>query len=186
MDTFNRIPTLKSLLEDIYAKRSDAMAEAAEKLAPRFLRRLIIATPESQVEPTYNTSRGTVSHGRPGIRLHGISARQGWDTPSVRKSSDGASVVFTNKAPQLEFLLQGTRPHQEEFVSFWWGAPLRWNPVPSPGPGSRYYAHIAHPGAIATNIPDIALKAGGLQDIIRARRESIQNLVKPFREFFGA
>lgn len=133
----DRIDELSTKLERIRKKTdaSEAAYQLAQGLAYKISNRLMANAPRGTVEPDYTGVTGieafeigsrkavrVISHGRPSMRLHGVTLQQAWGEPEVEKTTDGAQIGMTSSAPQMVFLLEGSQEHpisSNPYLSFW-------------------------------------------------------------------
>jgi hypothetical protein len=95
-------------------------------------------------EPPYRRGGRTIFHGRPSIRLHGITLSQGWNDPEVKiRSGKGASITISSRAPHVEVLLAGSPAHGQADDGSWmsWYRPPT-SPVLSPAHNHPGFAPI--------------------------------------------
>jgi hypothetical protein len=166
----NRIPELIQKLREIDERRYEPGVSAFGEAAPEVLRLLKEKAPRGQSEPDLRvirrredeTALRIVERGRPSDRIHGVRIENAWEEPELTRQEESLDLDFYNTAPQMEILLEGASRHYISGVAFHWGSPLRWNPVPAPGPGARYYKRILHPGFNSYDwFIDQALEQGG-------------------------
>lgn len=188
----NRIPGLIKQLDRVGSRKSTEafVLKLGEAIGARVLMHLRKNQPVGESEPSYTTKKGrTISHGRPSHRLFGAGSDIGssWLDPEVAVTADGGETVIVSTAPHIKYVMDKTKSHPisgPRGLSFWWGAPLRWNPVPAPGPGPRYYSQISHPGTIADPFVDKSIEDSrpeNLEELRTRMREAWQ----PVRSFLS-
>jgi hypothetical protein len=191
----NRIPELIERLIELQERRYEPGQLAFERAAPEVLKLLKERAPRGQDEPNLRITRRredetalrVVERGRPRDRIHGVRIEDAWDEPELEQGEESLDLDFYNTSPQMQILLDGAARHKINAVAFHWGEPLRWNPVPSPGPGSRYYKSVTHPGFGSYDwFIDQALSQGGEQEIERQVEINYTNFgFTPLLEMFN-
>lgn len=128
----DRIEELKRAFEESSdpKRHQKIMAEAARKVAPQLLTLLRREAPEGSrwTEPAYsyvalNGQDVVINHGRPSRRLGLGTLESQWGSPEIEPIDGGAKFTIYSNAPQMRWLLDGTRPHPIQghpILSFWW------------------------------------------------------------------
>lgn len=146
-------------------------------------------TPVGRVEPSYpivrpSGSRVIISHGRPSLRLFGVTLANAWNAPQVNDDGDSVTFTVTSSAPHMKFLIDGTPGHDI--------------PKRTPGPMSFWsFAHggafiskwdepfiARHPGIMPSGMVKTSLMNGLEKDINQQQAIGLKNTAKPLNEFF--
>lgn len=158
-------------------------AQAKESLARH--------APVGKREPDYTipgyggSIRAKVSHGRPSIRLFGMTLAEGWAEPTINDIDDGQEFVITSIAPHMRFLVQGTPAHSIPKqtpgpMSFW---SFREN---APFISHWFLAFAAnHPGMAKSNFIQVALASGLEQTIGQNLLSGLKRVARPITDFFN-
>lgn len=138
----NRTAELRNALfaSNSMSNRQDIAMGVARRGGERMLFFTRREAPVGEYEPSYETARGIINHGRPSIRQHGITLDAGWIQESYR-ITNGATWVLNSHAPHAPWVLRGTEEHpisavRGEALSFWHfktGAPMVRGTVDHPG-----------------------------------------------------
>lgn len=176
--------------ENVNEKLEEAALESSRIFFP-LLKRL---APVGQEEPSFRhpVSGNFVSHGRPSIRLHGMTLEQGWQQPEIIKTPKGMHMRFHNTAPHIRLVMAGAPGHNipgrslQYPLTFWWGTPLRWPPKDGQGPGPRAFFEVNHPGFKGNNFARRAWqRVEGKASTQERFRKGVQEMFGPLDDFFG-
>jgi hypothetical protein len=115
----NKIPQLMANLNGVkqIQNQREAMRAPAERVGFVLLSRMKHNAPVGQVEPDYSYTdysgvEHLVSHGRPSLRLHGMTLLEGWGQPEINPTDTGVSVKILSNAPHMPILLDGSPEHR--------------------------------------------------------------------------
>lgn len=187
----------QALIDTLYGvnanrHRQEAMRPAAIRGQEVMLYRMRELAPKGQYEPSWPTPQGSVNHGRPSIRQHGMTLDSGW-TQEMETTTHGASFTIYNRAPHAQWVIQGTPRHTmvSRLFAWWWGSPLQsqhpsgvgWHPLRGDPPGPYHATQIDHPGAAA----NLFVQRSAMQNrpiMTELLRESQRRLIEPIRAFF--
>lgn len=183
----NRIEDLVAVLSKIGStpEQQKIATEEAETLGQRMLSLLMDNAPVGRVEPNYTVGAGglsgTISHGRPSIRLHGMTLGSGWQQPEIKPIDAGATFSIGSIAPHMKILLAGSPKHSysgNPFLSFW-----HFKATGSDfSDRAKVRANINHPGFPRTDF--VELSHTKLQTPARTSlSRMINNITKPLRDF---
>lgn len=179
--TRNRISELRDALKLLQDSRhrQESLKPKAETAVNVFHVEMMIRAPIGRVEPNYSIRRRegggllTISHGRPSLRQHGVTLRQGWVQPDIQPTNKGVSFAIRSIAPQIAILLAGAKVHGIGFSSFWWISQR----------SRAIYDRINHPGFPRNPFVDEAVKAK--RPFMLAKfREGMAVVMAPLRMFF--
>lgn len=179
--TTNRIAELRNTLKLLQDSRhkQESLKPAAETSANVFLVEAMKRAPVGRVEPNYSIRKRdgklfTISHGRPSLRQHGATLRQGWVQPDIQPTSKGVSFAIRSVAPQIAILLTGSPRHTiPTLTSFWWFAQGL----------AGIYSRIDHPGFPRNPFIDETVKVK--RPFMLAKfREGVAAVMAPLRMFF--
>lgn len=187
IEVTNRIAELQSTLRLMAnePRRQSIMATRAAEGGRRILALIRQFAPVGTVEPSYMGSRGPIVHGRPSLRLHGVTMEGGWQPIAIEPVAGGSSFSISTTAPQVVLLMRGTtkKNYPISRVSFWWGAPLPWPAKDGKPAGGRYFPEVAHPGRNPNLFVQRALEAG-LPYLIEQLRRGVVQILDPLHQFF--
>lgn len=177
----NRLPELIQVLQDTSSKdrHKQILRPMASETGIRLMTMFREAGPIGRTEPDYPGFTGTVSHGRPSIRLHGTTLSRSWGYPETKELSDGVGFTIGTTTRLYEILYKGSPAHTyrgKPWLSFWHFKTA--NPFLTPKP-------INHPGFAPKNFVETTWFFRGRTFVISKFNQARRLVLSPLRQFFG-
>lgn len=187
LTVINRVAELRNALYKTseYRHRQDVMHDKAIRGVETMLFFTRREAPKGSVEPSWATPRGTINHGRPSIRQHGITLDASM-VQGVERTTNGAAFMITSNAPHAFWQIYGTPPHPisgRPLLAFWWGSPLRWSPYRGGKPGAYHFPSVSHPGTPPNNFP-LRAAIQNRPTMLQLTRQAVREIAQPLYSFF--